>query len=52
MRETLFKDLPKFKTQIPIHFSEKEFYLRKQTDQDSFTSLEEIFQKLDRNQII
>ena len=51
---TLADELPAFKKEMPLHFSKdgKDCFIRQEGDQNSYTSLEEIFQVLPKEQLI
>ena len=52
MIETLSTELPIFKDDMPLHFSKQAFYHRKESDQNTFTLLEDVFKVLPKEQVI
>lgn len=47
--ETLSSDLPNFKDELPMHFSNKSLYKRLASDTNSYTLLEDVFIKLPKS---
>ena len=50
--DTLSTELPIFKEEMPMHFSNSSCYKRQDKDQNSYTLLEDVFKKMPKNQII
>ena len=45
-------ELPLFKDELPMHFSNSSLYKRKESDTNTYTLLEDVFKKLPSSQII
>jgi Tfp pilus assembly protein PilN len=50
--QTDFKDLPKFREQMPMHFSKNQRYQMQEGDQNYYSTLEEVFQAIPREVVI
>lgn len=52
IRDTMSNELPVFKEKLPLHFGKDVSYIRQKGDQNTYTTLEEIFQVLPQDQLI